>query len=262
MLIDWFTVGAQALNFLVLVWVLKHFLYKPILDAIAAREKGIADKLADADGKTKEAQKQRDDFEAKNKAFDEQRAALLSKATEEAKTEHDRLLGEARKEADGFRATQAAALKSDQARLGKEIMQTASKEVFAIARKTLADLATDSLEERMGAVFTRRLSQMDGKAKETLGAALRSSKDPAVVQSAFEMPADQRATIQNALNETFSAEVRVRFEAAPDRICGIELTADGQKIGWSIADYLTSLDRKVGALLNEPMPAEAGPTVK
>ena len=74
MLIDWFTVGAQALNFLVLVWVLKHFLYKPILDAIAAREKGIAAKLADADAKTKEAQKQRDDFEGKNKAFDEQRA--------------------------------------------------------------------------------------------------------------------------------------------------------------------------------------------
>ena len=93
MLIDWFTVGAQALNFLVLVWVLKHFLYKPILDAIAAREKGIAAKLADADAKTKEAQKQRDDFEGKNKAFDEQRAALLSKATDEAKTEHDRLIG-------------------------------------------------------------------------------------------------------------------------------------------------------------------------
>ena len=43
MLIDWFTVGAQALNFLILVWLLKRFLYKPILDAIDAREKRIAD---------------------------------------------------------------------------------------------------------------------------------------------------------------------------------------------------------------------------
>jgi F-type H+-transporting ATPase subunit b len=42
MLIDWFTVGAQALNFLILVWLLKRFLYKPILDAIDAREKRIA----------------------------------------------------------------------------------------------------------------------------------------------------------------------------------------------------------------------------
>jgi F-type H+-transporting ATPase subunit b len=249
MLIDWFTVGAQALNFLVLVWVLKHFLYQPILDAIAAREKGIASRLADADTKTKEAQKQRDDFAGKNKAFDQEHAALLSKAAAEAKTEHDRLIEEARQEADTFRAAQAAALKSDQARLSKEITRTASDEVFAIARKTLADLATASLEERVGAVFTRSLGQMDAKAKETMGAALRNLKDPAVVQSAFEMPPAQRATIQNALNETFSAEVRVRFEAAPDRICGIELTADGQKIGWSIAEYLTSLDRTVGALL-------------
>jgi len=249
MLIDWFTVAAQALNFLVLVWVLKHFLYKPILDAIAAREKGIAAKLDDADTKTKEARKQRDDFEGKNKAFDEQRAALLNKATAEAKTEHDRLVDEARKEADSFRATQASALKNDQARLSKEITRTASDEVFAIARKTLADLATGSLEERVGAVFTRRLGAMDGNAKETMGAALRRLKEPAVVQSAFDMPADQRATIQNALNETFSTEIRVRFEAAPDQICGIELTADGQKIGWSIAEYLTSLDRTVGALL-------------
>jgi F-type H+-transporting ATPase subunit b len=153
-------------------------------------------------------------------------------------------------------------MKSDRTRLGKEITRTASAEVFAIARKTLADLATGSLEERVGAVFTRRLGEMDGTAKETLRAALRSSTDPAVVASAFEMPAEQRATIQNALNETFSAEVHVRFEAAPDRICGIELTANGQKIGWSIAEYLTSLDRKVDALINVEQAAKAEPGAK
>jgi F-type H+-transporting ATPase subunit b len=252
MLIDWFTVGAQTLNFLVLVWLLRHFLYKPVRDAIDARAKGIAATLADADAKTKEAQKQRDDFEGKNKAFDEQRAGLLGKATDEAKSERDRLIGDAQKEADGLRASQAAALKADLATLGKQITRTASDEVFAVARKTLADLATASLEERVGAAFTQRLGQMSGDTKLKLGDALRSSKDPAVVKSAFDMPADQRATIQNALNETFSANVRVRFESAPDQICGIELTAEGQKVGWSIAEYLTALDRKVGALLETP----------
>jgi F-type H+-transporting ATPase subunit b len=249
MLIDWFTVGAQALNFLILVWLLKHFLYKPIRDAIDAREKGIAAKLADADTKTKEAQKQHDDFEGKNKAFDEQRAALTVKASGEAKAEGDRLIGEAHKEADALRTAQAAALKNDQARLGTEITRTASDAVFDIARKALADLATASLEERMGAVFTRRLSEMNGQAKQTLSDALKSSHDPAVVETAFEMPAGQRATIQNAINETFSAEIPLRFETAPDRICGIELTANGQKIGWNIAEYLKALDLKVGSLL-------------
>ena len=109
MLIDWFTVGAQVLNFLILVWLLKHFLYKPILNAIDAREKRIAAELADADAKKTEAQKERDDFQNKNKVFDEQRSALLGKAADEAKVERERLLDEARKAAESLRATQATA---------------------------------------------------------------------------------------------------------------------------------------------------------
>jgi F-type H+-transporting ATPase subunit b len=41
MLIDWFTVAAQAINFLILVWLLKRFLYKPVLNAVDAREKAM-----------------------------------------------------------------------------------------------------------------------------------------------------------------------------------------------------------------------------
>ena len=84
MLIDWFTVGAQALNFLILVWLLRRFLYKPILHAIDAREKRIATELADADAKKAEAQRERDEFQHKNEEFDQQRAALLRQATDEA----------------------------------------------------------------------------------------------------------------------------------------------------------------------------------
>ena len=100
MLIDWFTVAAQIVNFLILVWLLKHFLYKPILDAIDAREKRIAAELADADAKRADAGKERTDFENKNKAFDEQRSALLGKATDEAKTERERLIDETKKYAE------------------------------------------------------------------------------------------------------------------------------------------------------------------
>ena len=57
MLIDWFTIAAQALNFLILVWLMKRFLYKPILNAIDAREKRIATELADADAKRAEARR-------------------------------------------------------------------------------------------------------------------------------------------------------------------------------------------------------------
>ena len=262
MLIDWFTVCAQAINFLILVWLLKHFLYKPILSAIDAREKGIAAQLADATTKKAEAQKEHEEFQIKNKAWDEQRSALLGKATDEAKTQKDHLIDEAHKQAASLRAAQAVALQNDQDRLTTEIIHLTRDEVFDITRKALADLATVTLEDRMGEVFTRRLREMDPKAKAVLGASLKSDSDAAVVRSIFALPANQRAAIQNALNETFSAEVRLRFETTPDIICGIELSANGQKIAWSIADYLASLAQKVGALLAADIKPVAKPASK
>ena len=179
MLIDWFTVGAQALNFIILVWLLKRFLYKPILNAVDAREKRIAAELADADAKKAEAQKERDEFQHKNEEFDQQRAALLSKATDEAKAERQRLLDDARKAADALSAKRQEALRSDADNLNQAIRRRTQQEVFAIARKALTDLATTSLEERMSEVFTRRLRAMDGKAKEGLAAALKTASEPA-----------------------------------------------------------------------------------
>ena len=67
----------------------------------------------------------------------------------------------------------------------------------------------------------------------------------------FDLPADQRAAIQNTLNETFSAEIPIRFETAPGLVSGIELTTNGQKVAWSIANYLLSLERGVDELLKE-----------
>jgi F-type H+-transporting ATPase subunit b len=251
MLIDWFTVGAQVVNFLILVWLLKHFLYQPILDAIDAREKRIAAELADADAKKAEAKKERNEFQHKNDEFDQQRAALLSQATVEAKAERQRLLNEARSEADALSTKRQDALKREQQGLNDEITRRTREEVFAIARKTLSDLAGTSLEERMSEVFSRRLRELNNDAKKDLAEALNTASAPALVRSAFDLPAEQRAAIQNALNETFSDEIQVRFETAPDVISGIELTANGRKVAWSIADYLASLEKSVGELLME-----------
>ena len=252
MLIDWFTVGAQALNFLIRVWLMKRFLYQPILHAIDEREKRIAAELSDADAKKAEAQKERDEFQHKNEAFDQQRAELLSKATIDAKAERQRLLNEARQAADALSAKRQETLRNDAHLLNQAISRRTQQEVFAIARKALTDLATTSLEERLGEVFTRRLREMDSQAKEGLAEALKTAIEPSLVRSAFDLPAEQRAVIQNALNETFSAEVHIRFETAPDLISGIEFTtANGQKVAWSISDYLVSLEKGVDELLKE-----------
>ncbi len=252
MLIDWFTVGAQVVNFLILVWLLKRFLYKPILDALDARERRIAEELADASTKQSEAERERDEFRTKNEEFDLQRDELLGRARDEARAERERLLDDARHDSDALLAKRQESLRREQQSLAGELARKVQEEVFAIAQKTLRDLAGTSLEERMSDVFTRRLRELDGEAKEGLATALRSRSNPVLVRSAFELAPPQRAAIHEALRDTFSVDIQVRFETAPDVISGVELTANGRKVAWSIADYLVSLEESVGELLKEP----------
>jgi F-type H+-transporting ATPase subunit b len=251
MLIDWFTVGAQVLNFLILVWLMKRFLYKPILLAIDAREQKIAGELADAATRRLEAQKERNEFQHKNDIFDQERAVNINKVTEEAKVERQRLLEEARQDADSLRAISQDTLRNEQNNLSLEINRWTQKEVFAIARKTLWDLAATSLEQRIADTFIQRLQALKGMEKETLAAALNSSTQPASVRTAFDLPQEQKAVIQEAINVTFSAHIPIQFETVPEILSGIELTACGQRVAWSIADYLTTLEKSVDQLLNE-----------
>ncbi|WP_291991905.1 F0F1 ATP synthase subunit delta [Candidatus Accumulibacter sp. ACC003] len=262
MLIDWFTVGAQALNFLVLVWLMKRFLYQPILHAIDGREKRIAAKLADAAAKESEAKSERDKFVQKNDEFDQQRAALLTKASEEAQTERQRLFDEARQAADALSAKRQETLLGDARKLSKTISRKTREEVFAIARKVLTDLAGASLDERIGDIFIDRLRALSDEAKVVFAKALKTASGQALLRSAFELPEGQQTMIQKVINETFSAAIQVRFETAPDLVSGVELNAGGQKIAWSIADYLSALEQSVGELLQENDQPEVKPESK
>jgi len=143
-------------------------------------------------------------------------------------------MDEARQVAEALSAKRMETLRNDAHNLNQAISRRTQQEVFAIARKALTDLAR----------------------------ALNTASAPVLVRSAFELPTEQRAAIQQALNETFSAEIQVRFETAPDVISGIELTTNGQKVAWSITDYLASLEKSVGELLTDPSKAPDRPQTK
>lgn len=243
MLIDWFTVGAQLLNFLILVCLMKRFLYQPVLDAIAAREQKIAAALADTAATQAEAKKQQDEFRHKNETFDEQRAGLLQQARDAAKAESERLLAGARAAADAASAARTKALLADAQHLRTEITRHTQDQVFDISRRVLSDLAAVSLEQRACEVFIQRLKSADGEALAAWGAALKATSDgePALLRSAFELPAAQRTAMRNALAESFGQPIAMKFETAPELVCGIELSAQGQKLAWSISEYLGAL---------------------
>lgn len=249
MTIDWFTVGAQIINFLVLVWLLKRFLYQPVLTAIDTREKRIAASIADATASKAQAARERDALQAKSDAFDRDRAALLAKATADAADEGKRLSDAARKAADALKDKQRKALASEAKTLSAEISRRAEAEVFAIARKALADLADAKLEERMTELFIGKLAGLKGADKTSVSKMLASPTEPPIIRSAFELPARQRAAIQKAVTAAFDADLDLQFETAPDLVSGIELVAGGQKLAWSISDYLKTLEKSVEALM-------------
>lgn len=280
MLIDWFTVGAQVINFLILVWLLKRFLYRPILDALDAREKRIASDLAAAAAKEREAETERSSFEQKNEELDRCRNALLADARDEARAERKRLLAAAHADADELRRKRDAALRREYHALRNTIEQRTCAEVFAIARKVLADLAGTTLEAHMAEAFIGRMRSLDSEEKARLATAMRPSPaegsqyPPAgegsphvsapgasgatgkhgegaiLVRSAFEFPATQQEAIAAAIRQILGGETALRFQLEPDLISGIELVAGGYKVAWSIAGYLASLEEEVGSLLD------------
>lgn len=251
MLIDWFTVIAQTLNFLILVWLMKRYLYKPILHAIDQREKLIAKELADAAATQSDAQKEREEFHQKNESFDQQRAALMSKATNEAKAERQRLLDEARQAADDLSAERLESLKNDSLNLNQAISLRTQREVFAISRKVLTDLADTALEESILDLFINKLKAIHGEEKDKLTAAIKVTRNPVVVRTSFNLSAELSAATEHAIKDTFGIENQIRFETASDLISGIELVTDGHKLSWSIADYLKSMENGIAELLDD-----------
>lgn len=249
MLIDWFTVGAQTLNFLILVWLMKRFLYQPVLDAIDAREQRIAQELADAAQKQAQAQQEREEFQKKNTDFDQQRDTQRSQLKDEISTERQRLLDEARQAANALQIKRQEALISELQTLQHDIARRSREEVLGIANQVLTDLADTTLEARMVEVFTQRLRELDVAAKTELTQALNTAANPVQVRSAFVLSPQQQAAIRSALADTLSSEIQMQFDTAPGLISGIELSANGWKLAWNMADSLASLEQRIAELV-------------
>jgi F-type H+-transporting ATPase subunit b len=260
MLIDWFTVGAQALNFIVLVWLMKRFLYQPILNAIDAREKKIADELAYAAALSDEAKQAKADYVEKNQTFDVQRDALMKKASTEADAESQRLLAQAEQAAADLADKHEASLQAKMQQLNQSLRDSVQKEVFAIAEKALADLADADVETQMVAVFSRRLENMDSSQSAELQRALLANTPAAKandklalkVLCSHVLSAAQQQTLRENLGVFLAQDIDVDFLQSQDLICGIEIEVEGFKIGWSMAEYLQSLQERLSDQLENP----------
>lgn len=259
MLIDWFTVAAQVINFLVLVWLLKKFLYRPILDTIDARERKVKSVLEEADAKKKEAAGEREEYESKLKQLEQQREDYLGKAKNDAEAERERLLEQARGEYEGKRAQFERGLAQEEAHLAQALSSRVRKEVFAVARKALHDLSGADVQAGIASQLASRLKAMGAEAKSKLASDFQADPAEVMVRSAEELSDEARAGIEDALNDLLRVRPQCRYEAAPDLIGGIEITVAGQKLAWSLREYLSSLENDVHEILKRQSDGHAKP---
>lgn len=243
--INWFTVIAQIVNFFILVWLLKRYLYKPVLKAIDERESKIAAQLKEAEVKKAEAKEEQEDFRQKNDIFDEEKKKRMDKVVSETAEERQKLLDEARKDAASLTKKLTIAREEEQHNQQLELNRKIKDEVFSVSRKALAELASVSLEVQLTQVFIKRLKALKKEELKQLKTAFEKTADPLLVRTAFALPQKQQKMLKLAIEEVLNADVALKFEEAPKLLGGIEMSTQEYKLAWSISEYLRTFEKTI-----------------
>lgn len=252
MQIDWLTAGAQAVNFLVLVFLLQHFLYRPVQEAMARREKRIAERLHEAVEREQVAQRKAEDFERRTADIAARREELLAEAQEAAALRRRELLERARAEVEQAEGRWRRELRREQHEFLGEMRREIAAVAQSVARRALADLAGAGLEQQMLGKLLDAVVALGDEPRSALARATGGL----TVHTAFALDSAQRARTTRALHEHLGREVAVHYAEDETLVCGIALEGGGQRLGWSLADHLDGLEQR----LRERLEAlEAGP---
>jgi F-type H+-transporting ATPase subunit b len=255
---DWFTVIAQGLNFIILLWLLKRFLYKPILDGLDARETRLKKVLDDANDKNDGAEKQQKEYDHKLQQLEQQRTYILKQVHDDAEQERKTLFLDAQQAADDMLRKRLQSLQLELRDMQHDVLNRNVEEVYATTGKILSDLAETKLEQAMIAKFLIQLNALKGKDFTAFLSALEMTNNLIVVRSAFELTSKLEDEIRQALQTLLSNEsilaLNVNFTCVPNLIAGLELTVGGWKLAWSVEHYMATLRERMNDVLKLSVP--------
>lgn len=256
--IDWFTFAAQVLNFLILVALLRRFLYGPVTEAVDRREREIESRISDAESRRREALEEAEALREERRRLEEEREGRRREVEREVRGLRDELLEEAREEAREARRRWEETLRREREAFLADLRDLVSSEAYRTLRQALAELADEELETRMAEVLLARLEALPEEERAELAAAA-SEEGRVVVTSRFPLPEDVRRRVAGALEELGLREVDLDWEVGPEVGGGVEVVAGDRKIGWSLESYLADLERRVSRLLGGGAGAVVGP---
>lgn len=245
MTIDWITVAAQVINFLVLVWLLQRFLYGPITRAISRREAEIGERLDEAAESRRAAEEDAENLRRDRRQLEEERQALLAAAREESAEIRHTLENEARANVAALREAWERDVESDRDAFVRNMRASAARQFLVLAREALSGLTGESLNAAMCGRFAETLRSIPAGERTMLSEAASGHDGPIQVVSSFEMTAEQKAHVHSAIIETIVPDAQVVFSSEERIILGIEMVAGGQTVSWSIERYLAGLEQRI-----------------
>jgi F-type H+-transporting ATPase subunit b len=253
--IDWFVFFAQIVNFLILVFLLKYLLYGRIIKAMDEREAKIVSRLDEADRLKKEAQETAAACELKNQSLNDMVEEMMNKAREAAENSRRELTQMAREEVDQIQQRWYQALSREKKAFLENLSHRAGTYVYDTIRRILSDLADAELEQMIVNVFIRRIKAAEKEKLSILSGSAVTAETSVTIRSAFELSADQRSMISDALKPYLARDAKIRYEPLSEEVAGIEMMVHGHKFSWSINDYIVSLEESFSRVLKEEIPS-------
>jgi F-type H+-transporting ATPase subunit b len=249
--IDWFVLFCQIFNFLLLVYLLKRFLYGRIIKAMDEREAKIAARFAEAEELKIKANEATELYDRRNQLLNEQKEQLLNEATMAADAKRKELMEKVREEVDQVKTRWQDMLIREKDAFFQDLRQRASQQIYATARRALADLADADLEARIIDEFIRRIRELDQEKSAQIRKAISGGGNKVVVRSAFGIPAQTQGRIEQALKEQITNGFTIRYDTQPEIVSGVELRVNGHKIAWSLNEYLETLVENLSETLQK-----------
>lgn len=251
MKVDWFLFFSQVVNFLILVALLKHFLYNRIVNVMDEREENIASRLDEADSKKTEADEEFEKYQKKKQELDEKETQILNKAKEESDRKKKELLQTARKEVESVRSKWKKSVEQERRDFLSELRKKVAGQVYSISRRVLQDLSNKELEDQVIQIFLKRIEQLDDDEKKELVKLVQKSEEKIVINSSFELDNTIREKLTDIVKEVLSKNAKLNFDVTKNLICGIELKLNGKKVGWNVDDYLSDLEENFNQAFRE-----------
>lgn len=237
MLLDWFTVFAQLLNFFVLLILLRVFLYGPVIKAMQERKERVAAEMAEVRRARAEADDLKDDLRIRQDELDNRASEVMAQIHAEAEKWKEQATASARAEIDTLRREWLAELALEKEAVALNLRNRLTHEVAATAARMVRDLADSEIEELVLSGFMRRI---ESEVRE-----VDCGKSDILLRTGFEQSGSQLEKLESVLDTVFPP-ANERIVLQDSRLgLGMELIAGDRKWEWNLASYVSELEQKI-----------------